>query len=44
MPEMLRQGQLVTLFTDARRCPIWVETLAAALIELATRDMLACCM
>jgi dTDP-4-dehydrorhamnose reductase len=37
MLETLRQGQLVRLFTDERRCPIWVETLAAALIELATQ-------
>ncbi len=37
MLEMLCQGQLVRLFTDERRCPIWVETLAAALIELATQ-------
>ena len=37
MLESLRQGQRVQLFTDERRCPIWVETLAAALIELATQ-------
>jgi len=35
MLEALQQGQRLTLFTDERRCPIWVETLAAALLELA---------
>ncbi len=34
----LRQGGSVRLFTDEHRCPIWVETLAAALLELATLD------
>ena len=38
MLETLRQGQPVTLFADEFRCPIWVETLAAALLELATLD------
>jgi dTDP-4-dehydrorhamnose reductase len=38
MLEMLRQGRPVTLFTDERRCPIWVETLAAALLELAALE------
>lgn len=38
MLDTLHQGQRVTLFTDERRCPIWVETLAAALLELATLD------
>ncbi len=38
MLESLRQGRPVQLFTDERRCPIWVETLAAALLELATLD------
>ena len=31
----LQQGQSVNLFTDEIRCPIWVETLAEALLELA---------
>jgi dTDP-4-dehydrorhamnose reductase len=35
---MLRQGRPVRLFTDERRCPIWVETLAAALLELAALE------
>jgi dTDP-4-dehydrorhamnose reductase len=34
----LKAGEPVRLFTDELRCPIWVESLAAALIELATRD------
>jgi dTDP-4-dehydrorhamnose reductase len=38
MLETLDQGQTVRLFTDELRCPIWVETLAAALLELATLD------
>jgi dTDP-4-dehydrorhamnose reductase len=38
MLESLRQGRPVQLFADERRCPIWVETLAAALLELATLD------
>jgi dTDP-4-dehydrorhamnose reductase len=38
MLEMLRQGRPVTLFTDERRCPIWVEMLAAALLELAALE------
>jgi dTDP-4-dehydrorhamnose reductase len=31
----LRAGTPVRLFTDELRCPIWVESLAAALVELA---------
>jgi dTDP-4-dehydrorhamnose reductase len=38
MQETLRQGQPLRLFTDERRSPIWVETLAMALFELATLD------
>jgi len=38
MLETLRQGQPLTLFTDEHRCPIWVETLATALLELAALD------
>jgi len=34
----LRAGEPVHLFTDEYRCPIWVESLAAALIELADLD------
>ncbi len=34
----LKAGEPVRLFTDELRCPIWVESLAAALVELATRD------
>lgn len=31
----LRQGQPITLFTDEIRSPVWVQDLAAALLELA---------
>jgi dTDP-4-dehydrorhamnose reductase len=34
----LKAGKPVRLFTDERRCPIWVESLAAALLELARSD------
>jgi dTDP-4-dehydrorhamnose reductase len=34
----LRAGKPVRLFTDERRCPIWVGSLAAALLELARSD------
>jgi len=33
--DSLRHGQPITLFTDELRCPVWVEQLAAALVELA---------
>jgi dTDP-4-dehydrorhamnose reductase len=33
--DALAAGQPVRLFTDEVRCPVWVESLAAALIELA---------
>jgi dTDP-4-dehydrorhamnose reductase len=33
--EGLEAGQPVRLFTDELRCPIWVESLAAAVVELA---------
>jgi dTDP-4-dehydrorhamnose reductase len=36
MLETLRNGRSVTLFIDEFRRPIWVETLVAALLELAT--------
>jgi len=32
----LRAGTLLRLFTDEIRCPVWIDTLAAALLELAT--------
>jgi len=35
MIEALRAGRPVTLFTNQRRNPVWVETLAAACLELA---------
>jgi dTDP-4-dehydrorhamnose reductase len=35
MIDDLRVGKPVHLFTDEVRCPIWVESLAAAVIELA---------
>lgn len=34
----LRGGTPVRLFTDELRCPSWVESLAAAVVELAGRD------
>ncbi len=33
--ESLQAGAPIRLFTDEFRCPIWVESLAAALVELA---------
>ncbi len=38
--ERLRDGREVGLFSDVLRQPVWVETLAAALLELA-REALA---
>jgi dTDP-4-dehydrorhamnose reductase len=35
MIDDLRAGKPVRLFTDEVRCPIWVESLAAAVVELA---------
>jgi len=34
----LRAGRPVRLFTDELRCPVWVESLAAAVVELAGMD------
>ena len=34
----LKVGKPVRLFTDELRCPIWVESLAAAVVELAGLD------
>jgi dTDP-4-dehydrorhamnose reductase len=34
----LKAGKPVRLFTDERRCPIWVKSLAMALLELAQSD------
>jgi dTDP-4-dehydrorhamnose reductase len=34
----LRERSPITLFTDEIRCPVWVEQLAAALLELARGD------
>jgi dTDP-4-dehydrorhamnose reductase len=36
--EGLREGRPVWLFTDELRCPVWIESLAAAVIELARLD------
>jgi len=36
--ENLKAGKPVRLFTDELRCPIWVESLAAAVVELAGID------
>jgi dTDP-4-dehydrorhamnose reductase len=38
MMDDLRSGKTVRLWTDEVRCPIWVESLAAALVELAESD------
>ena len=35
----LRAGRPVRLFTDERRCPIWVASLASALVEVAALDL-----
>lgn len=34
----LQQGRSITLFTDELRSPVWVQDLAAALLELASAD------
>jgi len=34
----IRRSETVRLFTDELRCPIWVDTLATALLELADSD------
>jgi dTDP-4-dehydrorhamnose reductase len=39
MLRKLAAGEPVRLFTDELRCPIWVESLAAALVELAGMDV-----
>ncbi len=36
--EAVARGEPVRLFTDELRCPVWVESLAAALVELAGLD------
>lgn len=36
--DSLRQGREIRLFTDEFRCPVWVITLARALLELAELD------
>lgn len=36
--DSLRQGREIRLFTDEFRCPVWVMTLARALLELAELD------
>ena len=36
--DSLRHGQPITLFADELRCPVWVEQLAAALLELAAME------
>ncbi len=37
--DSLRQGQPITLFTDEVRSPVWVQDLAAALLELAEMSL-----
>ncbi len=36
--DSIRQRQPLTLFTDELRCPVWVEQLAAALLEMASGE------
>lgn len=36
--ESVRDGKPITLFTDEFRCPVWVDDLAAALLELCHHD------
>lgn len=36
--DSVRQGRPITLFTDEYRCPVWVDDLAGALLELASLD------
>ena len=38
MVDDLKAGKPVRLFTDELRCPVWVESLAAAVVELAGMD------
>ena len=38
MIEALDEGEAVRLWSDEIRCPIWVESLAAAVVELAGLD------
>jgi dTDP-4-dehydrorhamnose reductase len=38
MAAALRAGQPVTLFTNQRRNPVWVETLGRACLELVTME------
>ena len=38
MIDKLDAGEIVRLWADEMRCPIWVETLAAAIVELADLD------
>jgi dTDP-4-dehydrorhamnose reductase len=41
--DSLRQRRPITLFTDELRSPVWVDQLAAALLELAASDRAATC-
>jgi dTDP-4-dehydrorhamnose reductase len=36
--DSIQEGKPITLFTDELRCPVWVEQLAVALLELAAGD------
>jgi dTDP-4-dehydrorhamnose reductase len=36
--DSIREGRSITLFTDEVRCPVWVEQLAAALLEIAAGE------
>jgi dTDP-4-dehydrorhamnose reductase len=38
MIDALDSNQIVRLWSDEMRCPIWVESLAGAIIELASLD------
>ena len=37
--EVIKNNEPYLLFIDEYRCPVWVENLADALLELATKDM-----
>ncbi len=38
MIDAVKRGETLRLWSDELRCPIWVESLAAALVELAASD------
>ena len=36
--DCLRDGETITLYTDEIRCPVWLDDLSSALLELAASD------